>query len=92
MPDRNASEDHANQKMEGVVARGNVNQTSDNAQTKQDMKSVSGADVNQTINGKQDGLTIGKNSANGKWAVIGLVVVAVAFLLFQLLGGGGTTQ
>jgi hypothetical protein len=71
------------QNMKNVEVGGKLLQRSDNPSTQQNIEHAAASEATQEITGQQPTLRIGKWSATGLWAVIGLVVVAVVALLVK---------
>ena len=77
----------SDQKIEAVRARRNINQRSDVAATDQSIKNASGDKINQLINSQQSVLQLGHNyRAAGLWAIVGLVIVVLMWLLLRYFG------
>ena len=73
------------QTIESVDLAGALKQTSDALKAEQKMKDAKGSEASQTVHGDKQKLVLGKFSASGKWAVVGLVVVAVVYAVFKWL-------
>ena len=63
--------------------KGAIRQKADAAKADQSVSGVSADSIDQTVNGQQQVLGLGKYRASGKWAVIALAVVAVLFLILR---------
>jgi hypothetical protein len=64
---------------------GKVNQTSDAAKADQKAVKIQATHLQQKISSQQDSLTLGKYGAKGLYAVIGLVIIAVLYLVVRFL-------
>jgi hypothetical protein len=73
------------QTVESVRLTGEISQASDVGDAEQTIKDATGTDLNQTVHEEKQKLTLGKYSASGKWAVIGLVVIVVIVVVFKWL-------
>lgn len=73
------------QTIESVELSGALKQTTDAAKAEQTIKDAKGSELDQTVRAEKQNLSLGKYSASGKWAVIGLVVVAIIVIVFKWL-------
>ena len=73
------------QKMEGLRLKGDATQTSDLASTEMEMKDVAATNATQRIAGKEQSIEVFGWKGRGLWAVVGLVVVALAWIVAKVL-------
>jgi hypothetical protein len=73
------------QKMEGMRLKGDSTQTSDQAGTEMVMKDGSANNATQRIVGKEQSIEVFGWKGKGLWAVVGLVVVALAWIVAKVL-------
>jgi hypothetical protein len=64
---------------------GKVSQTSDAARADQKAVKIEATQLQQQISSQQDSLTLGKYGAKGIYAVIGLVIIAVLYLVVRFV-------
>jgi hypothetical protein len=62
---------------------GKIVQTSDVPKTQQAVAHVEASALNQEISSQQQSLGLGKYKARGLYAIVGLVFIALAYLLLQ---------
>lgn len=84
MSDSEAARSESKQSIEGVRLSGKMQQETDAENADQTIKNATGTDVEQSVQGQPQKLSLGKYYASGKWAVAGLVFVAVIAILFNL--------
>lgn len=77
----------SNQSMSDVKLSGKLRQTSDASKARQTIKQSTGLDAEQSVRGQKQNLSLGRYSASGIWAVVGLVIFLIVGLLFKLLAG-----
>jgi hypothetical protein len=83
-----ANAPRSRQTMEGVTATETVGQSSDVPDTDQSMRRVGGSSVTQRVGSQQQSLSIRwLGTANGRWAVIGLVAIALAVVIAKVVFG-----
>lgn len=75
------------QSIESVELSGLMKQTTDAAKAEQKIKDAKGSEVDQTVRAEKQSLSLGKYSASGKWAVIGLVVIVIIVAVSKWLAG-----
>jgi hypothetical protein len=71
------------QTVENSQIRGAVDQFSDVAGTKQRVAGIRAAALRQRITSLQNKLGLGSWTANGTYAVIGLVIISLAYFAFR---------
>jgi hypothetical protein len=85
MTNNTSSGGDSKQTIESVELSGAIKQTTDAAKAEQTIKDAKGSELDQTVRTEKQSLSLGKYSASGKWAVIGLVVVAIIVIVFEWL-------
>ncbi len=73
------------QTAESVRFTGSMKQTSDAEDATQTVKDASGSDLQQNVESVKETLALGKYSATGKWAIVGLVVISIIVVVFRWL-------
>jgi hypothetical protein len=73
------------QKMEGMRLKGDATQTSDLASTDMKMNNVAATNATQRIEGKEQSIEVFGWRGRGLWAVVGLVAVALAWIVAKVL-------
>ncbi|MCI5211527.1 MAG: hypothetical protein D3910_22715 [Candidatus Electrothrix sp. ATG2] len=62
-----------------------MKQSSDAEIAQQNIKEATAKELEQSINSEKQRLALGKYSASGKWAVIGLIIIAACYFVFKLV-------
>lgn len=73
------------QEVRGSRISGQVTQASDVSNTDQTATNIEATELNQTISSQQQSLSLGKYRAKGIYAIVGLVILVVVYLLIQFL-------
>ncbi|MFL6725201.1 MAG: hypothetical protein ACJ8FS_01650 [Sphingomicrobium sp.] len=76
----------ATQTISNVKVRGGIDQRSDTSSTRQKIDEATADSMQQKISGQGQTLRFGNYSASGKWAVLALLAILVAYLAFRYLG------
>ncbi|XOZ32855.1 hypothetical protein ACMDCT_11610 [Halomonadaceae bacterium KBTZ08] len=87
MPDSESARSESKQSVKGVRVSGEMYQSTDAENADQAIENATGTDAKQSVKGQSQKLSLGKYSASGKWAVVGLVLLAVIALVIKLLSG-----